>query len=152
MDKLGESSNCSAIFSASILITSMVCTTALVDIKHAMAASLTGTRTQPTSNIVTTKASYEILFTTATTGTIKTVTIAFPAGYTVGPAILVERAGIGAGGLSASGTTLTYTISSPVRIAAGTPIRLELATISHPATPGTYSISITTYNNKGFFR
>ena len=114
-----------------------------------MAASLTSTSTQPTSNILTTMASYEILFTTATAGTIKTVTVTFPAGYVVGSAILIERAGIGAGGLSASGTTLAYTVSSPVRIAAGTPIRLELATINHPSTPGTYSISITTKDSLG---
>src|SRR5437867_13327732 len=106
--------NCSAIFTAFIIILSMACTTDFVDVKHAMAAALSGVRSQPTSNIATTKASYEILFTTATTGTIKTVTIAFPAGYVVGFAILIERAGIGAGGLAASGNTLTYTVTSPV--------------------------------------
>jgi hypothetical protein len=53
--------------------------TGFIDTKHAMAAALTNVRTQPTSNIVTTKATYDILFTTAaTTGTINTVTIAFP--------------------------------------------------------------------------
>jgi hypothetical protein len=115
----------------------------------AMAAALTSVSTQPTSNIVTTKASYEILFTTATTGTIKTVTIAFPTGFDVGSVSLIEKSGIGAGVLSVSGTTLTYKVASPVRIAAGIAIRFGLSNIVHPGTPGAYSISITTKDSLG---
>jgi hypothetical protein len=115
-----------------------------LNIKHVMAAALTSPFSQPTNNVATIKASYEILFTTATTGTIKTITIAFPTGFSVTPAILIERSGIGPGSLSASGTTLTYTVSSPVSVPAGTPIRLELANIIHPITPGTHLVTITT--------
>lgn len=131
------------------VLTAGILVAAFIHTDYAMAAALTSVRSQPTSNIVTTIASYEILFTTGTTGKMKTVTMAFPAGYVVGSAILIERAGVRAGGLSASGTTLTYTISSPVSIAAGTPIRLELANINHPSIPGTYSITITTKDSLG---
>jgi hypothetical protein len=121
----------------------------LLNIKHVMAPALITPRSQPTSNIVNTKASYEILFTTATAGSIKTITVAFPTGFYVGAAILIERSGIGAGTLSASGTTLTYTVTTPVSIPAGIPIRLELANINHPSTPGTFLITITTKNSLG---
>jgi len=132
-----------------LIVLSMITSAGFIDVKHAVAAALLGVRSQPTSNIVTTKASYEILFTTATTGTIKTVTIEFPTGFDVGSVSLIERNGIGAGVLSASGTTLTYTVTSPVSIAAGIPIRFELSNIIHPGTPGAYSISITTKTSLG---
>lgn len=131
------------------MVLSMIGSAGFVDIKHAFAATLAGVRTQPTSNIVITKSSYELLFTTASTGTIRTVTIAFPTGFNLGLVTLIERSGIGAGAMSLSGTTLTYTVTSPVSIAAGIPIRFELSNVIHPATPGTYSISITTKDSSG---
>ena len=114
-----------------------------------MAASLTNVVTPPTNNIATIKANYEIIFTTATTGTIKTISIAFPQGFSITSAILIERSGIGAGSLSLSGTTLTYSITSPVSIPSGTPIRLELAGLIQPSTPGPYTITITTKDSAG---
>ena len=108
----------------------------LLNVKPAMAASLTSVVTPPSNNIATIKANYEIIFTTATTTTtadgIKTITIAFPQGFSITSAILIERSGIGAGSLSLSGTTLTYSITSPVSIPSGTPIRLELAGVIQP--------------------
>jgi hypothetical protein len=121
----------------------------LLNIKTAMAATLTSVGSVPTSNVVTTKASYEILFTTATTGIIKTIAIAFPTGFLVDSAILIERSGIGQGTLSANDTTLIYTVTSPVSISKGIPIRLEFANIIHPGTADNYSISITTKNSSG---
>src|SRR5215471_19632293 len=117
----------------------------------AMAAALTGVSTPPTSNVVTTKVSYEILFTTATTGTIKTVVIKFPS-FNVGSALLIERSGIGPGTLAASTSpadTLTYTVTSPVSIPGGTPVRFELANIIHPLFVSTFPISITTKDTLG---
>jgi hypothetical protein len=113
-----------------------------------MAAALIGHSTEPTNNLVTLKATYEVLFTTATTGTIKTITIAFPTGFGISP-ILIDRSGIGAGVLSVSGTTITYTVSSPVSVPANTPIRLELAEIFQPANPGLILITVTTMSSSG---
>jgi hypothetical protein len=131
-----------------ILVISVTAMIFSLQVHTAMAAPLITPLSEPTSNIVNTKASYEILFTTATTGTIKTITVAYPAGFSVGAAKLVERIGIGAGTLSASGTVLTYTVSSPVSIPAGIPIRLEFANIIHPGIPGAFPVTITT---KGTF-
>jgi hypothetical protein len=130
-----------------LIVLSTLGTTAFVNVKDALAAPLVTPGSQPTSNIVTTKASYEILFTTATAGTITTITMAFPPGFSVTSAILIERSGIGAGALSASGTTLTYTVSSPVSIPAGIPMRLEIANIVHPGVPGAFLVTITTKNS-----
>ena len=67
---------------------------------------------------------------TSTTGLIKTVQMTFPAGTFVGIILLDEAVGIGHGtiasGTIASSPTLTYTVTSPVNIPAGTKIRLEL--------------------------
>jgi hypothetical protein len=120
-----------------------------VNVKQAMAAGLTGVRILPTNNVVTIKASYEVLFTTAVTGTIKTITVAFPATYSVLSAVLIERSGIGVGSLSASGTVLTYSAASPVSVLAGTVIRLEFANIIQPSTVGAQSIIITTKDAGG---
>jgi hypothetical protein len=113
-------------------------------VKNAAAAALANLVSQPTNNIVTVKAGYEILFTTTTTGIIKTVTVAFPNGFVLSP-ILIERSGIGAGTLSVSGTTITYTVSGiPSVVLAKTPIRLEFANIIQRSVPGPSQITITT--------
>jgi hypothetical protein len=71
------------------------------------AAALSLTRASQTSNIVNSKAYYDISFRTATAGTIKTVEIDFPPGTYVGAATLIETVGLGAGTIAASGTTGT---------------------------------------------
>jgi hypothetical protein len=70
-------------------------------------AALSLTRASQTSNIVNSKAYYDISFRTATAGAIKTVEIDFPPGTYVGAATLIETVGLGAGTIAASGTTGT---------------------------------------------
>ena len=67
-----------------------------------MLPPLTSQSAIPSNNILSTTATYEILFTTATTGILKTIEIMFPAGYNVAGTKLVEREGV------ASGTTDCY--------------------------------------------
>ena len=45
--------------------------------------------------------------------------------------------------------TLTYTVTSPVSIPGGTPVRFELANIIHPLFVSTFPISITTKDTLG---
>ena len=65
----------------------------------------------------------------------------------------MERIGIGPGIISTgsppNGPLITYTISSPVNIAAGIPIRFELANIVNTNTAGNAAISITTKDING---
>jgi hypothetical protein len=123
------------------------------NVQSAFAAPLFSLSASPSNNIVNTKSIYEITFTTATTSTIKSVEIIFPRGSTMSGTQLIERVGIGPGiistGSGPNGPVLTYTISSPVSIAAGIPIRFELANIVNTNTAGNAAISITTKDTNG---
>jgi hypothetical protein len=115
-------------------------------VKSVMAASLSGVSVIPTSNIVNERATYDFFFTTKTTGTIKTVVIDFPLGFTLDIAKLVERSGIGSGSLSAQGQSLVYTVKSPVRVSANTEIRLEIGKIIATLPSTSFTVSIRTSN------
>lgn len=113
------------------------------------AGTLNGIAILPTNNIVNTRGTYDILFNTATTGTIKTITMSFPSGFDVSAATRwIERSGIGSGSLSSScsisGCDLKYTVSSPVSVPAGTTIRLEIPRIVNPNTAGSFKVAIST--------
>jgi hypothetical protein len=122
-------------------------------LKPAMAAgTLTSIAILPTNNIVNTRTTYDIIFKTATTGTIKTINMVFPSGFDVSAATrVIERSGIGSGSLTApSSTTLIYTVSSPVSVSAGTTIRLEIGRIENSETENIAArVSITTKNTGG---
>lgn len=120
-------------------------------IKPAMAAGiLTSIRVVPSNNLVTTKSTYDIFFTTATTGTIKTIEMNFGGDFNVAPAAkLIERVGIGSGALSASGSILKYTVSNPVSISSGTEVRLEIGRIIAHTVGDSFQITVTTKNALG---
>ncbi len=87
---------------------------------------------------------------TATTGTIKTVEITFPAGTNIAAAGFIERVGIGPGFFSKAGTTLTYNVQSAVNVPAGTFIRFELVNVKNPPNPSSsLQVTLTTKNNIG---
>jgi hypothetical protein len=117
--------------------------------------ALSLTRATQSNNIVNTRAYYDILFRTSTSGTIKTITLDFPAGFYLGSAVLLEETGIGAGKLLASGSTstgqtLTYTVTNAVNIPANTIIRLSIGIINNSPNPGTnYQVTITTKDTNG---
>jgi hypothetical protein len=87
----------------------------------------------PADNLFSTKTYYTIAFTTATTGSINVIEMMFPAGFNVASAKLLEVQGIGAGSLSVSGQTVTYTISSAVSVPAQRAIKISIADITNSA-------------------
>jgi len=103
----------------------------------------------PTNNLVSTISTYEITFSTATAGTIKTVKVVFPAGYNVAGTKLVEKEGLGTGSITVVGNNVTFSINSPVNVLVGTPIRLELSNIVNKITTASPSVSIATNNANG---
>jgi len=111
--------------------------TSYFGIKPATAAgTLTTVSLVPSSNLVTTMTTYDISFRTGTIGTIKTIEIHFPDGqFDVGSVTrYLERSGIGSGSISvtnnpATDSIITYTVKNPVRVPAGTFIRLEIPKI-----------------------
>jgi hypothetical protein len=120
------------------------------------AGTLTNINVIPSNNIVNTRTTYDIVFKTATTATIKTIEMNFPSSFdvrfAVGPSPkLIERSGIGSGTLSnPSDTILAYTVGSPVTVSAGTLIRLEIGKIDNSDTRNVAAeVSITTKDTGG---
>ena len=113
-------------------------------VKPAEAAGLTSVSVVPMSSIVNQRTVYDIFLKTATTATIKTIEVTFPPGFDLTLATkLIEREGIGFGYFSSSGSTLNYTVNNPVKVSAGTMIRLELARIV-AENAGSFTVSIRT--------
>src|SRR4029078_5821059 len=104
----------------------------------------------PSSNLVTTRSTYNIFFTTATAGTIKSIEMNFGSDFNIASATrLIESSGIGSGTLSVSGSILKYSVSNPVSIPSGTAIRLEIGRIVANTVGGALKIILTTKNSLG---
>ena len=87
---------------------------------------------------------YSYSFTAATTGIIKFVTFAVSGSNLLGTPTVVANYGIPAGTVARSGQTITYTVTTPISVTAGTPIYLSFGANTNPTTAGTYSTVITT--------
>jgi hypothetical protein len=109
-------------------------------------AALSSLTARPTNNIVNTNSFYDVVFLAATSGTIKTIEVTFPAGTTIpSGAFFNEAEGIGPGTASKSGQTIIYTVTNAVNVPAGTKIRLEFANINNPLSPSAnYKVTVTT--------
>lgn len=116
----------------------------VASINVAYAASLTGVYSSPSSTIANRGSQFAIQFTTATTGTISSIELAFPEGTNFSVTDVFEVQNIGAGTLSSVGSTLIYTVSSPTSVPAGTEISLFLVKVRNSPTAGSTSLSITT--------
>jgi hypothetical protein len=113
-------------------------------------AALQIPRTFQSTDIVSSTGWYQVTFITATAGAIDKIEIAFPAGTNIGAAGVIERIGIGGGTLTKVGSTLTYDVTTPINIPAGTFIRLEISGIKNPSNPSTsLTATITTKDSLG---
>jgi hypothetical protein len=107
-------------------------------------------RTLQSNDLVNSFAFYEVTFITATTGAIDKIRMDFPAGTGVGAAGIIERIGIGGGTLLKSGSSITYDVTNPVSIPAGTFIRLEMFGMKNPSgSSTTFTADITTRDSAG---
>ncbi|MBV8301886.1 MAG: hypothetical protein JOY68_08180, partial [Candidatus Dormibacteraeota bacterium] len=86
---------------------------------------------------------YAYSFTTATTGTIKTITFTVSGSGLAGTPAIVAAYGIGAGSVARAGQVITYTVTSPVSVANGIPILIQLSGNTNPAA-GSYTTAIAT--------
>ena len=86
---------------------------------------------------------YSYSFKTATTGTIKTITFVVSGAGLAGTPAIVRNFGIPAGTVARSGQTITYTVTTPVSVAASVPIYVEFSGLTNPAA-GSFTTSITT--------
>jgi hypothetical protein len=107
-------------------------------------------RTLQSTDLVNSLAFYEVTFITSTTGAIDKIQMDFPTGTGIGAAGIIERVGIGGGTLLKSGSSITYDLTTPVSIPAGTFIRLEMFGIKNPINPSTtFTAMITTKDSGG---
>jgi hypothetical protein len=117
---------------------------ALVNASPAAAAALTNTTWSVSSNQAgATSVTYSYSFKTATTGSIKTITLAVSGSGLAGTPAIVKNYGIGAGSVSRAGQTITYTVTSAVSVSSGTPIYLELSGLTNDVA-GSYTTTVTT--------
>src|SRR5207237_511390 len=101
----------------------------------AQAAALTNVSWTVTNNQVSaTGVTYSYSFKTATTGTIKTITFAVSGAGLAGTPAIAKNYGIGAGTVSRSGQTITYTVTSAVSVSAGIPIYVEFSGLTNSST------------------
>src|SRR5438093_285757 len=82
------------------------------------AGALTNVFALPSNNLFKGTGYYNVGFTTATTGTIKTIEITYPVGFNVAGAKLIQSQGTGAGSISVIGQVVKYTITTPVSVTA----------------------------------
>ena len=111
----------------------------------ANAAALTNLTWSVSNNQVSaTNVTYSYSFKTATTGTIKTITFVVSGSGLAGTPTISRNYGIGAGSVSISGQTITYTVTSAVSVSTGIPIYVEFAGLTNSGTAASYTTAITT--------
>jgi hypothetical protein len=91
---------------------------------------------------------YAFSFKAATTGNIGIVTMTVPTGTAGTPAVAANY-GVPAGTIGLAGTTLTYTVTSPINVRAGAPVYIEVSGLTNTGTAGSYSSSVTTKTSGG---
>ena len=109
------------------------------------AATLTNVTWSVSNNqISATNVSYSYGFKTASNGTIKTITFVVSGSGLGGTPAIARNYGIGAGTVSRSGQTITYTVTSAVSVSTGIPIYVEFSGLTNSGTAGSYTTVITT--------
>ena len=107
------------------------------------AGALTNVFALPSNNLFKGTGFYNVGFTTATTGTIKTIEITFPAGFSAAGAKLIQSVGMGAGSISISGQVVKYTITTAVSVTAPKAMMIMIGNVVNPAVTSN-QVSITT--------
>lgn len=87
---------------------------------------------------------YGYSFTAATSGTIKTITFVVSGAGLGGTPTITRNFGVPSGGVARVGQTITYTVTTPIIVTAGTPIYLEFGALTNSGTAGAYTTAITT--------
>jgi hypothetical protein len=131
---------------AVVAVLSLAATT-MIGVTSASATALTDTTWSVSNNQTgATAVTYTFELTTATSGTIKTVTATVPAN-TGGTVAAGQIWGLGAGAATLSGTTLTYTVTVPETVAAGIPLYIEFTGLTNTTTATASATSTVTTND-----
>ena len=95
-----------------------------------------------------TTVSYTFTFTTVSVATLTKITASVPAG-TSGTPTLGTLTGVGTGTVSLASNTLTFAITTPASIGAGTAIRITFDALTNTAAVGRYTSTVTTTDAGG---
>jgi hypothetical protein len=125
----------------------MIAVITIASINIAFAAPLVSPFASPSSNYAGKGAQYVIEFNTATTTTISKIQLDFPVGTGITSTRVSDFSGIGAGTVSVSGSTLTYTVTSPQSVPSGTHVYFLISKVSNSPTAATSFVTITTFDN-----
>jgi hypothetical protein len=121
-----------------------------IDKSAPVPTSPTANQLSPTNDLVNSRASYQVIFTTGTTAPIKQVEVDFPPGTNIANAKLVDTAGLGPGIYTINGQTITYTVTPEVLVSGNTELRLQYDNILNPSIPdANLTVRITTKNATG---
>lgn len=88
---------------------------------------------------------YTVQLTTATTATIASVTATLPSGTADTALTFGQVFGLGTGSVTFSGSTVTYTVTTPASVASGIPIYIEFTGLTNAPTAGAYSSTLSTF-------
>jgi len=127
----------------------MVLSFSLMTAVPVSAGTLTGVSATTDNSTAGATANYTIDFTTATSGNITTIVMAFATEFNVSGATLGTVTEIGAGSIGISGDNVTYTVSSPVEVADNVSVSIGLSNIVNPTASGSHNITITTKDDLG---
>jgi len=132
---------------AAVAVLALAATT-MIGVTSASAAALANTTWSVSDNQAgATGVAYRFEFTTATAGTIGSVTATVPAGTAgTGDAGTVYGLGAGTASLDTATNTLTYTVTNPAAVAVGVTVYIEFTGLTNP-TAGPYTSTVTTMNN-----
>lgn len=104
--------------------------------------ALTTVSATPANTMAGVTTTYTLAFTTATGAVIGSVDMEFNAAFDVSGAAYSSKTGIGDGTVSVTGQVVTYTVTSPTTVDAGTAVTIVLSGIVNPAAAA-YSPAVT---------
>lgn len=130
---------------AVIVVASLAAAVSVMGAPAASAAALTTVNWSVSNNQAgATGVTYSYSFKTATAGTIGKIVLTVSGAGLAGTPTIVKNYGVPAGTVARAGQVITYTVTTPVAVAANVPIYLELGANTNSSTVGGYTTSVQT--------
>jgi len=130
---------------AFLLVASLAAAVSVLVAPAASAAALTNvTWTVSNNQVNATNVTYSYSFRTAIAGTIGKIVFTVSGAGLAGTPTIVKNYGVPAGTVARAGQVITYTVTTPVAVAANVPIYIELGANTNSPTAASYTTSVTT--------
>ncbi len=130
---------------ALLLAVTLAAAVSVLGAPAASAAALTNVSWTVSNNQVSrTGVTYSYAFRTATAGTIGKIVFTVSGAGLAGTPTIVKNYGVPAGTVARAGQVITYTVTTPVAVAANVPIYIEFGALTNGGTTGSYTTSVNT--------